>query len=102
MNPCKRSSNNHRTSCEEISTINVRIPQVTKMHTVKPGLQSRVFTCATFAIIFVDDQCPWLSPSFKSFRNTGDGILLGLRGTMVVVESDVHVSTFVIDSLDSS
>jgi hypothetical protein len=72
------------------------------MRTVEPGLQSRVFTRATFAVIFIYDQHPRLSPSFESLRNTGDGILLGLRGITVVIESDVHISTFVIDSLCSN
>ena len=69
------------------------------MGTVKPGLKGRVFTCTSLAVIFVDDQCPRLSPSFKSLRNAGDRILFGLGGIAVVIEGDIHVSTFVVGGL---
>ena len=70
--------------------------------TIKSGLQGCMFTCATLSVVFVDDQCPRLSPSFESLRNTGNGILSRLGGVMVVVEGDIHVSAFVVDGLGPS
>lgn len=70
--------------------------------TVKPRLQGCMFTCATLTVVFINDQCPRLSSSFESLRNAGDGILFGLGGIMVVVEGDVHISSFIVDGLNPS
>jgi hypothetical protein len=69
------------------------------VRTVKAGLERSVFTGAAFAVVFVDDKCPGLVAGLETLRDARDGVSLRLRGIVLVVESDVYVSSLVVHGL---
>jgi hypothetical protein len=70
------------------------------VRTVEAGLERSVFTGAAFAVVLVDDERPGLVAGLETLRNARDGVSLRLRGIVLVVESDVDVSSLIIYGLD--
>ena len=71
----------------------------TLVRTIEPGLEGSVFASAAFAIVVVYDEGPWLSTGLEALGYGGDGIRLRLCGGMLVIESDVDVSAFIVHGL---
>ena len=69
------------------------------MRTIEPGLKGRVFASAAFAIVVVYDEGPWLSTGLEALGYGGDGIRLKLCSGLLVIESDVDVSAFIVHGL---
>jgi hypothetical protein len=69
------------------------------VRTVEAGLERSVFTGAAFAVVLVDNERPGLVAGLETLRNARDGVSLCLRGIVLVVESDVYVSSLVVHGL---
>jgi hypothetical protein len=64
--------------------------------TEETGLEGSMFSSAAFAIIFVDNQSPWLITCLESFRDPRDCISLPLR---IMIKSSIDITTFIVDGL---
>jgi hypothetical protein len=58
-----------------------------------------VFASATFAVIFVHDECPRLSPLLKFLGDLRYRIRGWLSGIVIVIQCNIHFTIFIIDSL---
>lgn len=58
-----------------------------------------MLTRTPFTVVIVDHECPRLLAGLEALSNVGNCIRLRLGGVVVVVESNIHVATFVIHGL---
>ena len=70
------------------------------MHTIEARLQSSMFARTALAVVVVNDERPRLVARLEPLRHCRYGVGLGLRRSMLVVERDVHLAAFVVDSSD--
>lgn len=75
--------------------------QSKRLLTVESRLESGVLSRATFAVILVHDERPWLSSRLEPLSNPRDRIGVALGWFMVMVKCHVDVASFVVDSLHS-
>ena len=67
---------------------------------VEPRLQGSVLARTAFAVVVVDDQSPRLVARLEALRHRGDCVRLRFVCTVLVVERNIHVAAFVVDSSD--
>ena len=70
------------------------------MCTIEPRLQSSMFARTALTVVVVNDERPRLVARLEPLRHCRDGVGLGLRRSMLVVERDVHIAALVVDSSD--
>ena len=59
-----------------------------------------MLSCASFAVVVIDDEGPWLIARLEALGYAGDSVRLALRWRVVVVERNIDFSTLIIDSCD--
>lgn len=60
-----------------------------------------MFTSTAFTIVVVDNKSPGLITCPEPLGNPWNGIFLALLGAVLVVESNVHLTAFIIGRLKS-
>jgi hypothetical protein len=98
VDACEGAGDDDRAACGQRSDL-ARDGRI-DVRTVEAGLERSVFTGAAFAVVFVDDERPGLAAGLETLGDARDGVSLRLRGIVLVVESDVYVSSLIIHGLD--